>query len=58
MIVIELSKTHALDADPDAMQQINITGNTDRDETQQCFLLWDKLKKLFFDFLQENVRLL
>ena len=31
MIVIDLSEQQALDADPKAMQQINFTGNLDRE---------------------------
>ena len=30
MIVIDLNKQKALDADPKAIQQINFTGNSDR----------------------------
>ena len=32
MIVIDLSKQQALDADPKAIQQINFTGNLDLEE--------------------------
>ena len=32
MIAIDLSKQHALDDDPKAMQQINFTGNLARDK--------------------------
>ena len=47
MIAIDLSKQQGLDADPKAMQQINITANLDEMETQQCFSLLKKLKKPF-----------
>ena len=40
MIVIELSKQQALDADPIAIQQINITANLDREgDTHMIFIL-------------------
>ena len=31
MIAVDLSKQQALDADPKAIQQINVTGNLDRE---------------------------
>ena len=40
MIVINLSKQQALDADPRAIQQINFTTNLDRDRnTTLCFII-------------------
>ena len=45
MIAIDLSKQHALDADPKAIQQINFTGKVDQTELQQCFSLLKKRKK-------------
>ena len=48
MIAIDLSKQQALDADPKAIQQMNFTGNLERDiEVQQCFSLLKKQKKPF-----------
>ena len=41
MIAVDLSKQQALDADPRAIQQINLTGNLDR------ALFLKKQKKLF-----------
>ena len=39
MIAIDLSKQQALDADPRGIQQINFTGNLDRDEGATMFFL-------------------
>ena len=44
MILIDLSKQKALDADPKAIQQITFSANLDR---QQCFPLLKKRKKPF-----------
>ena len=38
MIVIDLSKQQALDADPKAIQQINFTAKLDRDGNSISFL--------------------
>ena len=37
MIVIDLSEQQALDADPKAMQQIKLTGNSDREAGATIF---------------------
>ena len=37
MISVDLSKQRALDADPEAIQQINFTANLDRDEGATIF---------------------
>ena len=47
MIAIDLNKQQELDVDPKATQQINVTGNLDDQETQQCFSLLKKQKKPF-----------
>ena len=49
MIAIDLSKQQALDADPRAIQQINFTGNLDRDGSTTMSLLLKKQKKLFWN---------
>ena len=46
MIAIDLSKQQTLDADPRAIQQINVTANLDGMEIQQCSSLLKKQKKL------------
>ena len=47
MIVIDLSKQKALDADTKAIQQINFTGNLDQAGEIEAFQLLKKQKKLF-----------
>ena len=42
MIETHLSKQEALEADPKAIQQINFTGNLDRQELQECLPLLKK----------------
>ena len=53
MIAIDLSKQQTLDADPGAIQKINFTANLDEQEIQQCSLLLNKQKKLFWTFHKE-----
>ena len=44
MIAIDLSKQHELDADPEAVQQINFTGNLERDKGAMMFLNIEEAK--------------
>ena len=54
MIAIDLSKQQALDYDLQAIQQINLTGNTQTQiETHQCFSLLKKQKKPFLIFYKK-----
>ena len=54
MIEIDLSKQHALDADPKAMKQINFTGNLDQPEGVFIFFAFSKKqKKVFWTFHKE-----
>ena len=46
MIVVDLSKQKALDADPKAIQQINFTNNLDRAGNKRIISLLKKQKKL------------
>ena len=48
MIAIDLSKKQALDADPQAVQEINFTGNLE--EKEQCFSFLKKRKEQFWIF--------
>ena len=58
MIVVDLSKQQALDADPKATQQINFTANLDRaGNTRICFIL-EKSKENVFEFSQGTVKVL
>ena len=45
MITIDLSKQQALDADPKAIQQINLTGNLDRSEDATIFFIIKETKE-------------
>ena len=58
MIVIDLSKQQALDADPKAIQQLNFTGNRDRDEGSTISFIIKEAKESIFGFSQEFVKLL
>ena len=50
MIVIDLSKQQALDVDPKAIQQINFTGNIDRDKGSPISFIIKEAKESIFDF--------
>ena len=50
MIAIGLSKPKALDADPKAIQQINLTANLDWDGNTAMFFINEEAKKNIFDF--------
>ena len=47
MIVMDLSKQQALDADPSALQQINFTANLDR--AGECFSLLRKQRWIYIN---------
>ena len=44
--------------DPKTMQQINFTGNLERDENTQMFFIIDEINETILDFLKEPVRVL
>ena len=48
MRAIDLSKQQALDADLKAIQQINFTGNLNREEGATMFFIIKKAKGTFF----------
>ena len=58
MIVIDLSKQHALDADPRAIQQINFTANLDRDGNTRFYFILEEAKETIFEFSQGTVKVL
>ena len=58
MIATDLSKQHALDADPRAIQQINSTVNLDRAENTTKFFIIEKAKETVFEFTQGTVKVL
>ena len=54
MIVVDLRKQLALDADPKAIQQINFTADLDRaGNTQESISFLKKQKKLLWTFHKE-----
>ena len=58
MIAVDLSKQHALDTDPRAIQQINYTANLDKEgNTRICFIL-EEAKETILNFVQETVKVL
>ena len=59
MIVVDLSKHQALDADPKAIQQINFTPNLDKGggNTRIYFIL-EEAKETVLDFSQGTVKVL
>ena len=58
MTAIDLSKQQALDADPKAIQQINVTANLDCANNTRIFFILEEAKETVFDFSQENVKAL
>ena len=58
MIAIDLSKQQAVDADPKAMQQINFTGNLDREEGGKIFFFIEEGKEIILDFPQGTLKVL
>ena len=58
MIVIDLSKQQALDADPRAIQQINFTTSLDRPNNARIFLILKEAKETVSDFSQGTVKVL
>ena len=58
MIVIDLSKQQALDADPEAIQQISFTRNLGREGNTKMLFIIEKEKEAILDFSQGTVRAL
>ena len=58
MIEIDLSKQQALDADPNAIQQINFTANPDREGNTTMFFIIEEAKETILDFSQGTVKVL
>ena len=55
MIVVDLSKQQALDADPKAIQQINFTANLDRAGNTRIYFILEEAKETILDFSQGTV---
>ena len=58
MIVIDLSKQIALDADLKPIQQINFTANLDRGGNTTMFFVTEDTKENILDFSRETVKVL
>ena len=58
MIAVDLSKQHALDADPRAIQQINFTANLDRAINTRVYFILEEAKETILDFSQGTVKVL
>ena len=58
MIATDLSKPHALDADPKAIQQINSTGNLSGTNNRLIFFIIEEMKENILDFSQGTVKVL
>ena len=58
MIVVDLNKHQALDADPKAIQQINFTANLDRAGNTRIYFILEEAKETVFEFSQETVKVL
>ena len=57
-IATNLSKQQALDADPKAMQQINFTGNLEKNNGATMFFIIEGAKETALDFSQGTVNVL
>ena len=55
VIVVDLSKQQAVDADPKSIQQISFTANLDRANTRTYFIL-EEAKETVFEFSQGTVK--
>ena len=58
MIAVDLSKQQALDADPKAIQQINLTANLDRTGNMRIYFILEEAKETVFQFSQGTVKVL
>ena len=58
MIEVDLSKQQALDTDPKAIQQINVTANLDRVGNTRIYFILEKAKETILNFAQGTVKVL
>ena len=58
MIVVDLSRQQALDADPRAIQQINFAANLDRAGNTRAYFILEEAKETILDFSQGTVKVL
>ena len=57
-IAVDLHKQQALDADPRAIQQINLTANLDRAGNTRFYFILEEAKETILDFSQGTVKVL
>ena len=58
MIVVDLSKQQALDADPRAIQQVNFIADLNRAANTRFYFILEEAKEIILDFSQGTVRVL
>ena len=58
VIVVDLSKQKALEADPKPIQQIRLTGNLEQYEGATIFFIIKQVKETILDLSQGTVKLL
>ena len=58
MVAVDLSKQQALDADPRAIQQINLHVNLDRAGNTRVYFILEEAKETILDFSQGTVKVL
>ena len=58
MIAVDLSKQQALDDDPKAIQQINLTANLNRAGNTRFYFILEEAKETIFEFSQGTVKVL
>ena len=58
MIVVDLSKQQALDADPRAIEQINVAANLDGAGNTRIYFILEESKETKLDFAQGTVKVL
>ena len=58
MIVVDLSKQQALNADSKAIQQINFTSNLDRAGNTRIYFILEEAKETVLDVSQGTVKVL
>ena len=58
MITTDLSKQQVLDADPNAIQQINFTGNLEQARNTTMFFIIEQAKETILDLSKGTVRIL
>ena len=58
MRLLDLSKQQALDAHPNTIQQLNLTGNLDRAAGATMFFIIEEAKETILDFSQGTVKVL